>query len=94
MFKMVPEVSIYDLEDAVNERFGTKIAELASLLWGEMYTNDSLKRFHFDKDEVFNEKYVKYSWYKPEEITLRNYVRQYLREMLPDYDEVVIDVSW
>lgn len=88
--EMVPVVSCYELEDAVNKQFGCEIAELANLLFDTEYSNDCYKRFWFQSMEKYEGRF----WQNEEDIRLRNLVRAYLQDILPDYKYVLIDVSW
>ena len=89
MFTMYPVVDYYDLQNAVNLQFGTDIDDLCTLLFNCDFTNDSYKSFYYGEMEVFEG----YRWQDEENIRLRNLVRAYLQDALPDYDCVLIDVS-
>lgn len=88
--QMYPVVDVSDLEDAVNVRFGCEIKNMRNLLFGDDYNNDCCKSFWYDDDEV----YTGSEYQDEEEIRLRNLVCEYLREILPDYCCVLVDVSW
>lgn len=87
---MMPVVDVSELEDAVNTRFGCEITEMRSLLFSDDFSNDSYQSFWYGKMEVFEGR----SWQNEEQIRLRNLVRTYLQDTIPDYDRVLVDVSW
>ena len=90
MFTMYPTVDYITLQDAVNLQFGTDIDNLCALLFSDNFTNNSYKSFYYDEMEVFEG----YHWQDEEDIRLRNLVRAYLQDVFPDYNCVLIDVSW
>ena len=51
---------------------------------------DKIMNFWYDEDEV----YTGSIYQDEEEIRLRNLVCAYLRDVLPDYCAVLVDVSW
>jgi hypothetical protein len=87
---MMPVVNVDELEDAVNAQFGCEIAEMRNLLFSDDFSNDSYQSFWYDKMEVFEGR----SWQDEEQIRLRNLVRAYLQDTIPDHDRVLVDVSW
>lgn len=87
---MMPVVDVSELEDAVNAQFGCEIAEMRNLLFSDDFNNDSYQSFWYGKMEVFEGR----SWQNEEQIRLRNLVRTYLQDTIPDYDRVLVDVSW
>ena len=90
MFTMYPAVDYSTLQDAINLQFGTDIDNLCTLLFDYDFTNDSYKSFYYGEMEVFEG----HPWQNEEDIRLRNLVRAYLQDVLPDYEYVLIDVSW
>ena len=89
---MYPVVDVGELEDVVNAQFGCEIAELRNLLFDDDYNNDCYKRFWYAEMEEYDER-----WMNPEDeekVRLRNLVRAYLQDTIPDYVAVLIDVSW
>lgn len=89
IFTMYPVVNYKTLEDAVNLQFNTDIDDICELLFDDDYANNSYKGFYFDEMEVYNE----YFWENEEDIRLRNIVRAYLKDILPNYEYVLIDIS-
>ena len=87
---MMPVVNVDELEDAVNAQFGCEIAEMRNLLFSDDFSNDSYQSFCYGKMEVFEGR----SWQNEEQIHLRNLVRAYLQDTIPDHDRVLVDVSW
>lgn len=87
---MMPVVDVDELEDAVNAKFGCEIAEMRNLLFSDDFNNDSYQSFWYGKMEVFEGR----SWQNEEQIRLRNLVRAYLQDTIPDHDQVLVNVSW
>ena len=87
---MMPVVDVDELEDAVNTQFGCEIDKMRNLLFDDDYNNDSYRSFWYGQMEEY--KYP--TWQDEEKIRLRNLVRAYLQDTIPDYNRVLIDVSW
>lgn len=87
---MMPVVNVDELEDAVNAQFDCEIAEMRNLLFSNDFSNDSYQSFWYGQMEVFEGR----SWQNEEQIRLRNLVRTYLQDTIPDHDRVLVDVSW
>lgn len=87
---MMPVVDVDELERAVNAQFGCEIDEMRNLLFDDDYNNDSYQSFWYGQMEVFEG----YNWQDEEKIRLRNLVRAYLQDTIPDHDRVLVDVSW
>lgn len=87
---MYPVVDCYDLERAVNRQFDCEIEDISTLLFDNDYNNDSYKSFYFREMETYDGHF----WQNEEDIRLRNLVRAYLQDIVPDYDRVLINVSW
>lgn len=90
MSVMYPTVDYHTLQDDVNLQFGTDIDDLDILLFGYDSSNNSFKSFYYGEMEIFEG----HPWQNEEDIRLRNLVRAYLKDVLPDYDCVLINVSW
>ena len=88
--KMLPVISCYELEEAVNRQFDCGIEEISVLLFGTDFNNNCYKSFYFGQMEEYCGRY----WENEEEIRLRNLVRAYLQDTVPNFDHVLIDVSW
>ena len=88
---MMPVIAIEDLEDEVKRQFDVDVeGELNNILFGTDYINDCYKRYYFRDDE----EYHGYDWEDEEEIRICNLVNAYLRDTVPNYDAILIDVSW
>ena len=88
--RMLPVIDADELERAVNQQFNCEIKEISVLLFDTDFYNDCYKSFYFGQMEEY-----KYPvWQNEEEIRLRNLVRAYLQDVIPDFDHVLIDVSW
>lgn len=91
VYEMRPVIEIYVLEDELKTQFGVDIeGELRNILFYEDYMNDCYKSYYFADDEEYTGK----SWQNEERIRVRNLVNAYLRDILPGYERVLIDVSW
>lgn len=89
IYTMYPVIDIRDLEEAVNRQFDVDL-ELRELLFSDYYANDSYKRYWYDEME----EYEGHEWQDEEQIRYENMVKAYLQDILPDYQAVLIDVSW
>ena len=93
-YEMMPVVDAGDLQDALELQFGPAIMGnedvMANVLFGDEYSNYSLKRYYFDQDEV----YEGYSWQNEERIRICNCVNAMLRDMFPGREAILVDVSW
>ena len=88
---MMPVIAIEDLEDEIQRQFDVDVeGELSNILFGTEYMNDCYKRYYFRDDE----EYHGYDWEDEEKIRIRNLVNTYLRDTIPDYDTILVDVSW
>ena len=91
VYKMCPVIEIGVLEDEIKAQFDVDIeGELRNILFYEDYMNDCYKSYYFADDEEYTGK----SWQNEERIRVRNLVNAYLRDILPDHERVLIDVSW
>ena len=91
IYTMYPVVDAWDLEHAVNTQFDCNIENIRNLLFDDQYYNDSYQLFDFTDMEEYED------WMDPSEeegIRLRNLVRTYLQDAIPDYELVLINVSW
>lgn len=91
IYTLYPVIDAWDLENAVNAKFDVEINNIRKLLFDEYYQNDCYKYFCYADMEEYED------WMHEdgeEIIHLRNLVRAYLQETIPDYNAVLIDVSW
>ena len=90
-YEMKPVIEIGVLEDEIKTQFNVEVrSELSSILFGTDFMNDCYKSYYYADDEEYTGKF----WQDEEQIRIRNLVNAYLRDILPDYDCVLIDVSW
>lgn len=78
LYTMYPVINANDLERAIELQYDIQIDDIRNLLFDDDYSNDSYKSFDLE-DEY------------EDEVEL---VRTYLKDILPDYSYVLIDVSW
>ena len=91
IYTMFPVIDVSDLEDAIRIQFGVDVdGEMRNILFGDEYVNDCYKSYYFADDE----EYVGDVYQNEEEIRIRNLVNAYLRDILPDYERVLVDVTW
>ena len=91
VYKMCPVIEIGVLEDEIKAQFDVDVeGELRNILFYEDYMNDCYKSYYFADDEEYTGK----SWQNEERIRVRNLINAYLRDILPDHERVLIDVSW
>ena len=91
IYTMYPVIDVTDLEDAIRIQFGVDVeGEMRNILFDDDYMNDCYKSYFFADDE----EYTGASWQNEEHIRIRNLVNAYLRDILPDYERVLIDVTW
>lgn len=94
IYTMCPVIKVSVLENELKTQFNVDVeGELRSILFYNDYQNDCYKPYRFTDDE---EVYDDYDWEdrKNIRIRIRNLVNAYLRDILPDYTRVLIDVSW
>ena len=88
--QMKPVVSIYDLEDILHSEFGIKVDNLTEILFGDNYSNDCYKSYFYDEREVYEGKF----WQNKEHIEIRNKLSDYLEAEFPNYNCVLVDITW
>ena len=90
VYTMYPVIEVRTLEKELKVQFDVEVDDLSNILFGDEYQNDCYKSYGFTYDEEFHG----YDWEDEEEIRIRNLVNAYLRDILPDYERVLIDVTW
>ena len=91
VYKMYPVIEVGVIENEIKAQFDIDVeGELRNILFYEDYMNDCYKSYWFEDDEVYTGK----SWQNEEHIRIRNLVNSYLRVILPEYNTVLIDVTW
>ena len=91
VYKMYPVIEVGVIENEIKAQFDIDVeGELRNILFYEDYMNDCYKSYWFEDDEVYTGK----SWQNEEHIRIRNLVNSYLRDILPEYNTVLIDVTW
>lgn len=90
VYEMRPVIEVGVLEDELKTQFGVDVeGELSNILFYSDYMNDCYKSYYFADDEEY-----KYSWQNEEHIRIRNLVNAYLRDILPDHERIIVNVSW
>lgn len=91
VYTMYPVIEVNILENEIKTQFDVDVEDdLRNILFGDNYQNDCYKSYCFEDDEEFHG----YAWEDEERIRIRNLVNAYLRDILPDYTHVLIDVTW
>ena len=90
--KMMPVIDSFSLSEALDEKYNwdLDVCDICKLMFDDDYCNYSYKSFWFKEDEV----YEGYTWQSELNIKYTNMIKRYLRELLPNYDKVLVDVSW
>ena len=92
-FELLPVVSVYTLEDALKERYphiADKFKFLATVMFGDSYYNDSYKNYCFRSDES----YKGYPWQDEVHCEILTCLNEMLEESFPEYERIIVDVSW
>jgi hypothetical protein len=87
---MRPVIEVRTLENELKTQFDVEVDNLRDILFGDNYQNDGYKYYYFNNDEEYTGKF----WQNEEAIRIRNLLNAYLRDILPDYERVLIDVTW
>ena len=92
IYEMYPVIEIDDLEKELKIQFDVELEnnDLRNILFYDDYMNDCYKSYYFADDEEYTGK----SWQNEERIRIRNLVNAYLRDILPNYERVLINVTW
>lgn len=90
IYTMYPVIEVRVLEEELKTQFDVNVDNLSGILFGDNYQNDCYKSYYFVDDEEFHG----YAWEDEERIRIRNLVNTYLRDVLPNYERVLIDVTW
>ena len=91
-YKMMPVIKDTEIEKAVKLQYGEDI-ELAPLMWPGDYMNDCFKELFFGEDEIAE--YRDFSEDYGEKIARHHLlVFSILKDVFPDHDSVLVDVSW
>lgn len=93
-YEMMPVVDANELERILIAQYGPNAMGnqdfMANVLFGDEYNNDSYKSYYFQEDEEFTGKF----WQDEEKIRIRNCVNSILRDLFPDQERILVDVSW
>lgn len=80
--EMKPVINSNDLEEAIKAQYDLDLC-IPEVLFPEDFTNDCFKEYYY-KDAR------KFELWETDEL----YVRQYLRETFPQYDSILVKISW
>lgn len=82
-YELRPVMNIDDLEDAISINYGVRY-DLRQLFFEGDFMNDCFKSLYFgeDVDEDWSDNYMQ-----------MNVVFSYLRDTVPDYNSILLDVS-
>lgn len=90
IYTMYPVIEVRVLEQELKTQFDVDVDDLSGILFYDDYQNDCYKSYCFTEDEVYEYP----AWQNEEHIRIRNLVNAYLRDILPNYERVLIDVTW
>lgn len=82
-YEMVPVITIRDLEKALETQFDIDADDLRNILFGDEYYNDSFKKYYFSS-----------KWESYDENPIEQCAKAYLKDIFPNHEYVLIDVSW
>ena len=86
--KYLHSLDIYDLEGSLMDKYGDDFYDLAWILFDDdRITDGAYLPFFYGKDEEIWE-------YDKDRAIKRNIVRDYLRELFPMFDYVLIHIYW
>ena len=90
--EMKPVIDIWSLTEALEAQYhwGLDAHTICQMMFRDEYYNNSFKSYWFAGDELFRG----YSWQNETKITQENLIRSFLRDLLPNHERVLIDVSW
>lgn len=92
-YNFLPVIHVRVLEEALIAQYGPEFAEnygeLANVMFGDCYVNDSYKSYYYGQLEEF-----KYSWQDETQVRIENCIKAYLQDAIPAYERVLVDVSW
>lgn len=99
--KMMPVVyDVHELSTEIEKQFGLEDGDINFFeLFGEMCENDSYQRLCYD-EEAFSEEQENLEYaeqYRPDDADhyrTRLLVLTYLRDTLPEHDEIIWNCSW
>jgi hypothetical protein len=91
VYTMYPVIEVDVLENEIKTQFDVDTeGELRNILFYDYYQNYCYKSYCFENDEEFHG----YAWEDEEHIRIRNLVNAYLRDILPHYTHILVDVTW
>lgn len=91
VYTMYPVIEMSVLENEIKTQFNVDVEDrLSNILFGDDCYNDCYKSYCFENDEEFHG----HVWEDEEDIRIRNLVNAYLRDILPGYTDVLIDIIW
>ena len=84
-YELIPTLQIDDLEEALEAKGIELSQDLRNLFWPEDYINDCYKSLYYADDADLK-------WDDNAEV--KNRIYKALREYLPNYKGILVDVSW
>lgn len=84
-YEIAPIVTVKDIVEKYNNTNPPEeIGDIRFLFWDTDFSNDSYKKLYLEEDEYNN------NW----KDIARNGVIRMLREIFPEYNYILVDVSW
>ena len=91
--KMMPVIDSYELQEAMKAQYGPDFfgedGTIEDALF-EDYNNNTCEYYFYGSDEKYEGKF----WQVENYVRIRNCINGYLRDILPDYERVLISISW
>lgn len=82
-YTFAPVIDIRELEKALESQYDIDTDDLRGILFSDDYYNDCFKKYYFTS-----------KWESYDENPIEVCVKAFLRDVFPDRDYVLIDVSW
>ena len=89
-YNILPVIEMGALEEALTIQYGEGFNDLRQLMFDDGYMNDVYCAFWFDHLEEYKGEY----WRNEEDVRKLNCIKTFLQDTFPNYDRVLVDVSW
>lgn len=89
-YNILPVIEMGALEEALTIQYGEGFNDLRQLMFYDSYMNDVYCAFWFDHLEEYKGEY----WRNEEDVHKLNCIKTFLQDTFPNYDRVLVDVSW
>lgn len=90
LITMVPTINAFKLEKAINVQYDLNIDNINEVLCDDHYYNNKYFPFYLNEIEEYDERYMNPE--EEEKIRLRNLIREYLKDILSDFEYVFVNI--